>query len=72
MAKHLSEVKLLVLGDGYGPSTARFVYTVCGVDDPDMRKSAHYTVDYPDFGTQSVQAFFDGYVAVIQGLEGIS
>lgn len=71
MAKQLGEVRLLVFGDGSGPSRARFEYMVSSTDDPSLVKYAGLDVDTPSFELETVDAFFDGYVAVIKENEGI-
>ena len=71
MVKHIDLVKLLVEGDGYGANTARFTYRVCDVDDNALRKVVNLEVAGPQFG-DTVDEFFDGYVAVMKSNEGIS
>lgn len=71
MAKQLGEVRLLVFGDGTGPARARFEYMVSSTDDPSLVKYAGLDVDTPAFSANDLQSFFDGYVAVIKGNEGI-
>ena len=71
MAKQLGEVRLLVFGDGTGPSRARFEYMVSSTDDPSLVKYAGLDVEYPGFDLETVTTFFDGYVSVIKTNEGI-
>lgn len=71
MAKQLDFVRLLIEGDATGPSTAKFVYKVYEDTDATLSKVVHQILEVPDF-TDSVENFFDGYVATIKANEGIA
>ena len=72
MAKNLGIVRLIILGNENGPTSAKFSYNVYDSDDSDLNKSAILVVTEPSFDTQDLEAFYDGYVAEIKSLEGIS
>lgn len=71
MAKQLSQVKLIIVGDGNGPQTARFEYSVTHSDDTSLSKYAALTVNVPAFDLNTVQDFYDGYVLTIKENESI-
>jgi len=72
MAKQLGEVRMLVFGDGDGPSSVRFEYVVTHTDDSSLLKHAALAVTAPVFDVDDIETFFDGYVATIKTNEGIS
>ena len=72
MAKELGEVRLLVFGDGDGATTARFEYIVTHSDDASLIKHAALEVVAPVFTVDTIDEFFDGYVAAIKTTEGIA
>lgn len=74
MPKHLTSIRLIINGDGYGPDPdgAAFEYIVCDVDDSQMRKNGRFIVANPNFTVDTIDEFFDGYISVIKSNEGIS
>jgi hypothetical protein len=72
MAKQLGEVRMLVFGDGSGPTRVRFEYCVSSTDDPSLIKYAGLDVDSPVFNLDTIGTFFDGYVSVIKTNESIT
>jgi len=72
MAKQLGPIKLIIIGTGDGPDSARFEYTVTHTDDTSLCKYAALVVDTPVFTAETLDDFYDGYVSVIESNESIS
>lgn len=69
MVKQILRCKLILVGDGYGPTTAKFKYRT--IDDGVTARGS-LTVSNPNFDIQDLEAFYDGYMDVIKSNESIS
>jgi hypothetical protein len=72
MAKQLGEVRMLVFGDGTGPTRVRFEYCVSSTDDASLIKYAGLDVVVSDFDVDTIKDFFDAQVTIIKTNESIS